>query len=67
MSDQKNVMRCPHCSHVGQCVWVGYGRDWVMCELCQRRILWEEVETRWLVDDEEIWIPGGAEFAGAYH
>lgn len=66
MSDA-NIMRCPHCHHVGEFLWVGYGRDWVVCGQCQRRLHWEEVQIRWLVDDEELWIPGGSQVSGAYH
>lgn len=65
---QDNVMRCPHCRHVGKCVWCGYGnKHSVVCERCQRRIRWEEVETTWLLDDDDPWILSAMQVSGAYH
>lgn len=64
---EENVMRCPHCREVGKCVWTGYGRNWLICENCQRRIGWEELQIGWLLDDEDLWVPGGERTAGGYH
>jgi hypothetical protein len=58
---KENIMRCPHCHGVGPCVWVGFGKDWVLCQHCQRRVCWSELELADLVDDgdeEEVWVPG---------
>jgi hypothetical protein len=63
---KENTMRCPHCHNVGACVWVGFGKDWVLCQFCQRRIRWTEVQARYLVSDEDAWSPGPQK-AGAYH
>ena len=54
MRDQK-MMRCPHCDHVGECIWFGFGGDWVLCQHCQRQLRWVEVRRRWLVDAAEAW------------
>jgi hypothetical protein len=58
-------MRCPHCRNVGACVWVGYGKDWVICQFCQRRIRWTEVQAKYLVEDGDSWQP--SQKAAAYH
>ncbi len=49
---QDRLMFCPHCHNVSDCVWPGFGRDWVLCHHCQRRVRWTEVETRYLLRDE---------------
>ncbi len=64
---EENVVRCPHCREVGQAVWTGYGRNWVVCERCQRRIRWEEIEMGWLLEDDDFWVPGVTQPAGAYN
>jgi hypothetical protein len=51
---------------VGACVWVGFGKDWVLCQFCQRRIRWTEVQAKYLVSEEEIWSPRPQK-AQAYH
>ena len=63
----ENVMRCPHCRELGTGLWNGYGDQTVVCECCQRRIRWEEVETAWLLDDDDLWNPVGAQPVGAFH
>lgn len=47
--ERDESMRCPHCSNVGPCIWVGYGRDWVICSHCQRRVRWSEARLSDLV------------------
>jgi hypothetical protein len=51
---KETAMRCPHCHNVGVCVWPGYGRDWVICPYCQRRVRWTEVQAKYLVEDEDV-------------
>ncbi|MGD8869851.1 MAG: hypothetical protein PVI01_19680 [Gemmatimonadales bacterium] len=60
------LMRCPHCRNVGECVWVGFGKDWVLCEHCQRRVRWSEVMSKYLVSSEEEW-KSSREKVPAYH
>jgi hypothetical protein len=60
------LMRCPHCRNVGECVWVGFGRDWVLCQHCQRRVRWSEVMSKYLVSSEEEW-KSSREKVAAYH
>ncbi len=48
-------MKCPHCDRIGKCVWVGFGKDWVVCQYCQRRSRWLEVQRNWLVTRQEAW------------
>jgi hypothetical protein len=59
-------MRCPHCHNVARCVWVGYGKDWVLCRHCQRRVRWLEVETKYLLRDENV-LGEGSHTEAAYH
>ncbi|UCF19164.1 MAG: hypothetical protein JSU87_14745 [Gemmatimonadota bacterium] len=54
----QTAMCCPHCHNVGVCVWPGYGKDWVICPRCQRRVRWTEVQAKYLVEDNEVGIPG---------
>jgi hypothetical protein len=60
------MMRCPHCHDVVEVVWIGYGVDWVMCDHCQRRVRWTEVETKYLLREDGL-DPAGAEKETAYH
>jgi hypothetical protein len=59
-------MRCPHCHKIGECVWVGFGRDWILCQHCQRRVRWSEVQAKYLVQSREEWAPNAQKLA-AYH
>jgi hypothetical protein len=57
--EREHIMRCPHCHNVGACVWVGFGKDWVICQFCQRRVRWTEVQAKYLIDDDdEDWMRG---------
>jgi len=56
---------CPSCRKVGPGVWVGYGRDWVLCSHCQRRVRWTEVEARQALGQEEE--PKAKRAAAGYH
>ena len=66
MCEEKSLMRCPHCGNVGPCVWVGFGKDWVLCQYCQRRVRWSEVQANYLVSEEDDWMPTPPK-VGAYH
>lgn len=46
-------MQCPHCHTVTDCVWIGFGKDWVLCHECQQPIRWAEVETQYLLREDE--------------
>ena len=62
---KEQIMHCPHCNNVGPCVWVGFGKDWVLCQFCQRRVRWVEVKAKHLVaDDKES---TSSQKAAAYH
>ncbi|NIR43725.1 MAG: hypothetical protein GWN99_07165 [Gemmatimonadetes bacterium] len=63
---EEKIMRCPHCHNVGPWVWVGFGKDWVLCQFCQRRIRWAEVMAEHLVGESEHWTPASQK-TGAYH
>jgi hypothetical protein len=64
--EREQIMRCPHCHNVGACVWVGFGKDWVICQFCQRRVRWTEVQAKYLVDDKDDWMRGPQKVV-AYH
>jgi len=66
MCEEKSLMRCPHCGNVGPCVWVGFGKDWVLCQYCQRRVRWSEVQANYLVSEEDDSKPTPPK-VGAYH
>lgn len=63
---KEHLMKCPHCHHVADIVWIGYGKDWVMCHHCQRRIRWSEVEMKYLLRAEKL-SEAGEQKALAYH
>ena len=63
---KETTMRCPHCHNVGSCVWPGYGKDWVLCQYCQRRVRWSEVLAKYLIEEDDAWIPGTPKVA-AFH
>lgn len=44
---------CPHCRKAGAGVWLGYGRDWLLCSHCQRRVRWTELRAWQLIRDRE--------------
>ncbi len=53
--NEKKRMQCPHCEHVGEAIWLGFGNDWLICESCSNRIQWEEVRRSFLMADEDEW------------
>ncbi len=55
--NEEKLMRCPHCLEVGKVIWVGFAKEWVICQSCQRRIRWEEVRRNYLITDEDAWEP----------
>jgi len=65
MSNNK-LIRCPHCHDVAEVVWIGFGKEWVMCDHCQRRIRWMEVETKYLLRDAGV-DSTEAENEASYH
>ena len=49
--DEKRTIRCPYCQQASPCVFVGFGKDWLICSCCQRRIRWSEVRTVQLIQE----------------
>lgn len=63
---KQKLMRCPHCRNVSQCVWVGFGKDWILCQHCQRRVRWSEVQSKYLITSDDD-LSRDPEKAYAYH
>lgn len=60
------TISCPHCHNVGPCVWTGYGKNWVMCPSCQRRLRWTEVQALHLVESGAA-LSRGEQYSIGYH
>lgn len=64
MRSDEQTMCCPYCHQASPCVFVGFGKDWLVCSRCQRRIRWSEVRTAQLIQEAG---KKGESPARAYH